>query len=442
MLTAMLDPATAMIRLQEAHGADSCVEIRDLKVRDVHVRDGWIVQYTCRVATGSSGSSQSMLLTAQQIATGDQRRYERRLLRVRPNDPQERRLLTGLIGHHAQAGFLTYPFPLDLKLPHLVEAVQRKAVLTELQTASPDTLGQFGEVKHFTAKALRYVSGRRCQLLFTLVNSVGSRLQLLGKVFRDSRGEQLGCLMNDVADLYADFGDESVSAPRSLGYSSRLRMLFQEFVPGETLLDRMHSGEADEAAIAGAARAAVVFHHSRLAPTARYEIDDEWEILKRSRRQLSDVGETSDAFGQLFRAIGAECEHLRGGTLAPVHRDFYDRQLLQTANHTALIDLDQAAIGNPEIDIANFLVHLRLRMRQGTISNAQASLWKTKFLSEYSAASESEPCDRRLSFFFASACLRMAAKYRLRGAPQELVSNLLNDGRSAIATIREYRRAS
>ena len=442
MLTAMLDLATARIRLQEAQGTDSSVEIRDLKVRDVHVRDGWIVQYSCRVATASNELSQSMLLTAQQIATGDHRRYERRLLRGRPNNPQERRLLAGLVGHHAKAGFLTYPFPLDLKLPHLVEAVQREVVLTELLAASPDTLRQFGAVKHFTAKPLRYVSGRRCQLLFTLVNSGGSRLQLLGKVFRDGRGEQLGCLMNDVADLYADFGDESVSAPRSLGYSPRLRMLFQEFVPGETLLDRMRAGEADEAAITGAARAAVVFHSSRLATTARYEIDDEWELLERSRRQLSEVRGTTYAFEELFRAIGAACEHLRGGTLAPVHRDFYDKQLLQTANHTALIDLDQAAIGNPEIDLANFLVHLRLRMRQGTISNAQESRWKAKFLNEYSAAGESEPCNRKLNFFFASACLRMAAKYRLRGAPEELVSNLLNDGQAAIAAICEYRRAS
>lgn len=442
MLTAMLDPATARIRLQEALGTDASVELLDLKVRDVHVRDGWIVQYSCRLATAGNESSQSMLLTAQQIAAEDHRRYERRLLRLRPNDPQERRLLTGLVGHHAEAGFLIYPFPLDLKLPHLVEAVQREAVLTELQAVSPNTLSRFGAVKHFTAKPLRYVSGRRCQILFTLVNSGGLRLQVLGKVFRDGRGEQLGCLMNDVADLYADFGDESVSAPRSLGYSPRLRMLFQEFVPGETLLDRMRAGDADEAAIAGAARAAVVFHRSPLAPTARHEIEDEWKLLERSRRQLSDVRGTTYAFEELFRTVGAECEYLPGGTLTPVHRDFYDKQLLQTANHTALIDLDQAAIGNPEIDLANFLVHLRLRMRQGTISNTQESRWKAKFLIEYSAASESEPCDRKLKFFFASACLRMAAKYRLRGAPEEIVSNLLNDGRAAIAAIREYRRAS
>jgi hypothetical protein len=65
MLTAMLDPATARIRLQEALGTDASVELLDLKVRDVHVRDGWIVQYSCRLATAGNESSQAMLLTAQ-----------------------------------------------------------------------------------------------------------------------------------------------------------------------------------------------------------------------------------------------------------------------------------------------------------------------------------------------------------------------------------------
>jgi Ser/Thr protein kinase RdoA (MazF antagonist) len=44
----------------------------------------------------------------------------------------------------------------------------------------------------------------------------------------------------------------------------------------------------------------------------------------------------------------------------PVHRDFYYDQVLADGSALALLDLDDAAMSEPAVDVSNFLAHLRL----------------------------------------------------------------------------------
>src|SRR5699024_6127615 len=44
----------------------------------------------------------------------------------------------------------------------------------------------------------------------------------------------------------------------------------------------------------------------------------------------------------------------------PIHRDFYHDQILAGKDHLAVLDLDDAAMSEPAVDVANFGTHLVL----------------------------------------------------------------------------------
>jgi Ser/Thr protein kinase RdoA (MazF antagonist) len=64
-----------------------------------------------------------------------------------------------------------------------------------------------------------------------------------------------------------------------------------------------------------------------------------------------------------------------------VHRDLYEEQLL-TGPRTGLIDLDDAALGPPELDVGNLIAHVELlSLRSGADLSAPAE----RFLAGYAA---------------------------------------------------------
>jgi aminoglycoside phosphotransferase (APT) family kinase protein len=59
------------------------------------------------------------------------------------------------------------------------------------------------------------------------------------------------------------------------------------------------------------------------------------------------------------------------GPRALIHRDFHDKQVLVAEdNSVGILDFDSMATGDPALDLANVLVHLDLRCRQGWIDDA------------------------------------------------------------------------
>ncbi len=62
----------------------------------------------------------------------------------------------------------------------------------------------------------------------------------------------------------------------------------------------------------------------------------------------------------------------------PIHRDLHDGQLLVSddggADGVGLLDFDLLAAGDPALDLANLIEHLRLRGRQGVLADPDAAI--------------------------------------------------------------------
>ena len=110
---------------------------------------------------------------------------------------------------------------------------------------------------------------------------------------------------------------------------------------------------------------------------------------------------------------------------APVllHRDFYDKQVIVTADGRAgLLDFDTLALGEAALDVANALVHLELR--------AISRDWRVDRLQETAAAFlagyDPEPAVRRRIRAYADATrLRLACVYAMRPPEAHLGLGLL-----------------
>ncbi len=216
---------------------------------------------------------------------------------------------------------------------------------------------------------LKYKPGRRCVLAYDLAavhqpTGRPARIPVIGKVFRDNRGEWLHRIH---AFLQANgFGANSwdgLSVPESLAAIPELQMQVQARVAGRTLHEL-----AAQTRIAHlmpvAARALAKLH--RLTPPAdlrwlpSYLLGDELENLGRFRSQLLDTRPADrELVCRLFDQLGQLSEDLASlPEPALVHRDFYYSQLLFQGEKVALIDFDLFSMGDPAIDVANFIAHL------------------------------------------------------------------------------------
>ena len=114
------------------------------------------------------------------------------------------------------------------------------------------------------------------------------------------------------------------------------------------------------------------------------------------------------------RQVRDVVDELRRGPATPLavaHRDLHDKQILAHGDRLGLLDFDTAALAEPALDLANLLVHVDLRRRQGRWSTAHADLAGAAI--RQTAQLMGVPT-RRLACYAAATRLRLAALYAFR----------------------------
>ncbi|MEX5258659.1 phosphotransferase [Kocuria sp. CPCC 205263] len=127
------------------------------------------------------------------------------------------------------------------------------------------------------------------------------------------------------------------------------------------------------------------------------------------------------------RRIGAELSALpadRRGRVV-LHRDLHDQQLLFDGARLGLLDFDTAALGEPELDLANLSVHLELRAAQGLLDPALRAAGQ-EAVTAVARVLGADP--GRLAVHAEATRLRLACVYafrpRWRGVGQDLLDGL------------------
>jgi hypothetical protein len=181
-------------------------------------------------------------------------------------------------------------------------------------------------------------------------------------------------------------------------------------LPGTALYELLGSQQlAGAAALAGAALGAL--HRSQAPVDRAHTAEDEIAVLL---GWLERTVEFAPATGRaLARSSGPVIAALRGEATgaAPLHRDFYDKQVFIAGRQAGILDFDTLAHGEPALDIANALVHFELRALQGRCPPSAAEEARAAILETYQP---DRATLRRLRAYADAARLRLACVYAFR----------------------------
>src|SRR5438874_470747 len=181
------------------------------------------------------------------------------------------------------------------------------------------------------------------------------------------------------------------AAGRAPGCSDEHRVLAFEWLAGERLSDLVvqrgrTGGEPprDAAALAGTALAALHAQPADGLPRlARAE--EARQLCARAEELAHTFPPLAERAALLAHRLAAR---LRDAPTAehPIHGDFYAKQVLLDGGRVGIIDLDQAARGDPAFDLGRFIAHVeRAAVRDGLPARHVADLTRA-FLDGYQAA--------------------------------------------------------
>jgi Ser/Thr protein kinase RdoA (MazF antagonist) len=211
-------------------------------------------------------------------------------------------------------------------------------------------------------RVLRYVPGRR---VATRVRT-GAQEAVL-KIFAKPRARGNHRRLTTLANTSA-----AGLVPAPLGVDERGHVGLVEFVAGTPLAD-LHGDRLTEAA-REAGEVLRRLHDSGAV------LDREWSIEK----EVVQLRRTAGARTRetIESAIG-RCEHDVGNGCVPAHRDCYPAQAVLGSAGVRLIDLDDAAMAPPGLDVGNFTAHLIKDAAVGAVPEEVASRAVAAFLDGY-----------------------------------------------------------
>jgi Ser/Thr protein kinase RdoA (MazF antagonist) len=197
---------------------------------------------------------------------------------------------------------------------------------------------------------LKHRRGRR-----RTMRARGPRGSAIVKVYASGRAAVVARRVESLAA-----GPEEPLVPTVLHVDPGLRLVVLTDLPGRPLREALLEGDLATCARVGSALGSWHAAWDRNAPGAlRPHTAERESTLLRARAEATSP--------PVARAVGDVLPELEGEWTCTtvVHRDLYEEQVL-VDERVALIDLDDAALGPPELDVGNLLAHVELfELRRG-----------------------------------------------------------------------------
>lgn len=252
----------------------------------------------------------------------------------------------------------------DAAMPQLGTALQSALVQAALDAGMPRLTGPDGSAQLSEIRVTRYKPGRRCVLEYDVRVNGRDPLTLIGKARRHRPGHH--ALQRQDALWQAGFDDASadgIAVPEPIGVLKPSEVWLQRKAPGAvatTLFGALAETPA-RALVERIAVAALKLHHASagIEITREHTMASELDIL---RTRLTKLAEARPVWAARLTALLANCDAL-GATvptagLTGIHRDFYGDQVIVDGARLTLIDFDLYCLGDPAVDIGNFMAHL------------------------------------------------------------------------------------
>lgn len=255
-------------------------------------------------------------------------------------------------------GFLIELFPSDWRLPALPLALDPVKLAERLESYMARDAYEKLEVR-----LLRYRPHTRALMSIVFRDAAGAAIvDGMGKIFATAGGAEDS--WRALAALAEQSGDLPV-APLPLCYDPDWRFVMMEKVAGKPMQPILaHALDEDGSeAIRMTASALHRFH----GMTVEFEVDDDeeaetrlladelFEVRDQARKFAEIAGWLSEEAYDVCDRIEALSASLPEAPLRLVHGSFKGEQVIVGADHAVIVDLDGIGMGDPAVDIGNFV---------------------------------------------------------------------------------------
>jgi aminoglycoside phosphotransferase (APT) family kinase protein len=248
-------------------------------------------------------------------------------------------------------------------MPYIAGALDPADVQREFSAELTHLVGDKGAMTVRAITILRHKPGRRCVIEYDVELSRPSHqpvsLELIGKV-RTRHSPVRGLrLLQSLRNLgFSSPSHDGILVPEPIGIIEKYRMAVQRKVPGKVLTELLTSSSA-EPLVRRVAEAAHKLHRAGVQTDKTHTMSNELDML---RDRLALVASAEKRWAQRLEQLLTACTSLASTVRNPVprgiHRDFYADQVLVDRDQLYLIDFDLYCVGDPALDIGNFIGHI------------------------------------------------------------------------------------
>jgi aminoglycoside phosphotransferase (APT) family kinase protein len=319
----------------------------------------------------------------------------------------EWRFVPELLG---RAGLLVVPVP-PVALPGLPGTAERPGRaadpldadrMTEVLREAP-SLRAAERLRVLDAQPLAEAAGRRRVVRYEVEGLADGPIQLVGKTYADRHRSSLAYdnlrLLHD--EVFGGTPDLTVPAP--ICHLAAHRMLLYREVAGTTL-DRAIAGTSGPAA-GLTARWLATLHGSGAVLARRLDLTHELvDVEKWAECVAERAPDARPAVYALVERLATAAAGMPALPGVPIHKDFHAGHVLVVPDGVAVLDLDEARMGDPALDVAHLVAYL------------DASPWpeavevRAAFLADYGALPGPAP-ELRTAFFAAYTNLKIAKQF-------------------------------
>ena len=206
----------------------------------------------------------------------------------------------------------------------------------------------------------RHKPGRRCLIEYQIAPGDGTTpVSVFAKLRR--RGvdaPNFAFLQALSANGFHPDAPDGIAIPTPLGAVPSLGLVLHQRVHGSPLTQRLADPDAPDLAVR-TADALLKLHRTRHTLQRRHAVTDELDHLE---VKLSETAEALPELRQRILGVLDDCHRLTqslpASRPAQLHRDFYPDQVLIDGSRVWIVDFDLAAVGDPALDVGNFIAHL------------------------------------------------------------------------------------
>ena len=312
-----------------------------------------------------------------------------------------------------------------LRIPGFDDKLPGLMILHQPKTARA-ILRQFGgRTKHFGKQPrfeiLNHRPGKRCVLLAKAFDDYAAKSIVVRCLKQDRDRHRINAEQIEQLRMlgFGDTASDGIFIPKTLGYSDELASVAIEYVAGSILGEGSPMDSWHQAQVSGLALAKL--HATPLSIASRYGPEHELSMLDNWVSLIVLIN--PDLGAELHAALQRIVKQMAAlPAFAPrlLHRDYYYKQLLHDGEHTYMIDFDTLCIGDPAIDIANYLAHEEL----AALTGSSCAVIEDEFLLVYSRRLQL-PQRTSLAVWKNAALLRLACLYACRTGWEHVPCGLL-----------------